>query len=112
MNSDQIFKTAIKTRKLRKPCLQIAKKHKVSFNELEILKLVFDKPGITPADISRGLCIESAIVSRKLKILSDKNFITYKRNNTDRRVINIEISVEGKRITKKILAAIEKYVPR
>ena len=109
MNSDQIFKTAIKARKLRKACLQIVKKHKVSFNELEILKFVFDKPGVNPADISKGLCIESAIVSRKLRILSDKNFIAYKRNNKDRRVINIEISSEGKRLTRKILAAIGNY---
>ena len=111
MNSDLIFKTAINARKLRKSCLHIARKYKVSFNELEILKFVFHKPGITPADISRGLCIESAIVSRKLRILKNKNFIIYKPNTKDRRVINIEISAEGKRMTKKVLAAIKNYVP-
>ncbi len=111
MNSDQIFKTAIKARKLRKTCLQIARKHKVSFNELEILKFVLDKPDATPADIRKGLCIESAIVSRKLKVLSNKNFVACKRNSKDRRVINIEISTEGKRLTKRILAAIKNYAP-
>lgn len=103
MKSEQIFKAAVKARKMRKLCLESAKAHNISFNELEILNFIADKTGITPADISRNLFMEPAIVSRKLKTLSNKNLLAYKHNTRDRRVINIDISKEGKRLLKIIL---------
>ncbi len=104
--SDRMFNAAVKARKLRKQCLLHIKKHNISFNELEILFLIMRKEDITPAKISRDLYIEPAIVSRKLKILSDKRMVQYKQNKKDRRVVNLSISEKGKRLVNSILTSI------
>ena len=65
------------------------------------------KEDITPAKISRDLYIEPAIVSRKLKILSDKRMVQYKQNKKDRRVVNLSISEKGKRLVNSILTSID-----
>ncbi len=106
MNADRIFNTAIKARKTRKPCLEFIRQYGVSFNELEILNVIFLKKSMTPAEISDALYIERAIVSRKLKILVDKNLVTYKPNALDRRMVDIEITKEGKKLTKLLLKTI------
>ncbi len=106
--ADRMFNAAVKARKLRKQCLSHIKKQNVSFNELEILYLIKCHEGITPAKISQILYIEPAIVSRKLKILSDKKLVVYKQNKEDRRVVNLSVSGKGKRLVISILKAMNK----
>ncbi len=105
---DRMLNASVKARKLRKQCLLHIKKQNISFNELEILHIIMRKENITPAKISDGLYIEPAIVSRKLKTLSDKKLVVYKQNKEDRRVVNLSISEKGKRLVITIMQSINK----
>ena len=106
MNSDRIFKAAIQARKTRKFCLEFIRQYGVSFNELEILNLIVSEKNMAPAEISDELCIERAIVSRKLRSLVGKKLVMYKSNALDRRMVDIGITKEGKQLTKSLLRAI------
>ena len=110
MNTNQIFKTAIKARETRKLCLDFIRQYGVSFNELEILNLIAFEKSITPAEISDELCIERAIVSRKLKTLVSKKLVMHSSNALDRRMIDIKITKEGKQLTKSLLKDINKQL--
>ena len=103
MTSDKVFKSAIKARQSRKLCLGSIKKYGVSFNEVEILNLIANQKNLTPAKISNSLCMEPAIISRKLKILNSGKLINCKQCDDDLRVTNVEITKKGKKLLALLL---------
>ena len=107
MKSEQVFNLAVRARKMRELYAGYAKEHGITFNELEILKLVSAKKNITATEISQSLHMEPAIVSRKIKILSNSDLMRFEHNKVDRRVINLKITANGTRILRSILRKID-----
>ncbi|MFK8027072.1 MAG: MarR family winged helix-turn-helix transcriptional regulator [Gammaproteobacteria bacterium] len=108
MNSEQAFNLAIRTRKMRELYMGYAKTYGITFNELEILRIISIKKNITSTEISRSLHMEPAIVSRKIKILNNNNLLKCIYNKVDKRVINLQVTANGSRILKSIFNKIEK----
>ena len=102
MKLDQVVKTNINARELRKSIAEKLNQNGVTYGELEILFTLSKKLLAQPSEISSYLHIEPAIVSRKLKLLHDKNLITFTHDTEDRRRVYVKFTKQGKRITKSI----------
>lgn len=66
------------------------------------LMLIEHDRGRTAAELSRCNCVESSTMTRMLDRLEAKGLVTRKRSETDRRVINLELTAEGKRLVARV----------
>jgi|GEM_PF-77309 len=60
----------------------------------------------TPAEIARRAMVDTGAMTRTLDRLEAKGFLTRKRCETDRRVVNVELTESGKEVVNGILPAV------
>lgn len=58
--------------------------------------------GSTPAEIARELGIDTGSMTRTLDRLEDKGFLQRARCADDRRVVKLELTAEGQRVSKEV----------
>jgi DNA-binding MarR family transcriptional regulator len=56
----------------------------------------------TAAELARCNNVDTSTMTRMLDRLENKNLVTRKRNTTDRRVLDIELTEAGRRLAQKI----------
>ncbi|GAA4331871.1 MarR family transcriptional regulator [Pigmentiphaga soli] len=77
------------------------------------LMLLAMKRGETAGELARCACTDTGAMTRMLDRLESKDLIRRVRSVADRRVIKIELTEEGRRVTKqipdKLVAAVERH---
>lgn len=61
----------------------------------KVIELIANKPGITQKELGEALGIQPASVSELLMKLERKGFVLRRKDETDRRVIRIDLTAEG-----------------
>lgn len=62
--------------------------------------------GETAADLSRATCIDTGAVTRMLDRLEDKGLISRVRSAQDRRIVNLELSADGRRLADEVVPTV------
>lgn len=98
MNLKEIYTDTIKSRGMRKLLSKVLATHNLIYGEFEILYMLSDlrtrKP-IQPSTISSGLKCEPAAVSRLVKLLHQKDLVSYDHGDDDRRQVLISLTQNG-----------------
>ncbi|MEG0927299.1 MarR family winged helix-turn-helix transcriptional regulator [Chryseobacterium sp.] len=86
-------------------CLIIAHMNRGDINGItashyNIIEFILRKKGSTGKDISSAFKITPAAVSKQLKPLINNDFITQKRDETDRRKFNLSVTDKGRFIVE------------
>ena len=74
--------------------------HGLKFNQWRLINIIYSKSIFTPAKIADELMIERATVSRYLDQLEANNCIKRTHNQMDRRVVDIQLTPKGEKLTK------------
>ena len=74
--------------------------HGLKFNQWRLINTIYSKSIFTPAKIADELMIERATVSRYLDQLEAMGCIKRGHNQKDRRVVDIELTPKGEKLTK------------
>ena len=98
MELEQLFRSTIESRALRKFIARTLTKHNLTYNEFEILYLMRDKVKLQPTQISNKLLQDIGTVSRTLVLLYQKNLISYTYDSKDRRHVFVEITKNGEQL--------------
>ena len=67
----------------------------------KVIELIANKPGITQKELGEALGIQPASVSELLMKLERKGLVLRRKDETDRRVIRIDLTAEGLAETEK-----------
>ena len=103
MNIPEIVASTIKTRQARKQLSQVLSTSGLIYGEFEILYILFNDQPQQPSKIGANLCCEPAAVSRLIKLLSQKNLITYEHDDNDRRQVFVRLTKSGNSKIKSVL---------
>ena len=77
---------------------------KINFSQLVVLQaLLFSASSLTATDISRILPLKATSVSPLLDRLYTRHLIKRRRSRSDRRVVNIDITAQGRELMKNML---------
>lgn len=72
----------------------------INYNLWQVLVTVWSEHAVTPAAVAQYLQVEPATISRYLDQLELLDYITRKRNKTDRRVVDIKLTAKGNKAVK------------
>jgi DNA-binding MarR family transcriptional regulator len=78
-------------------------RHGVTLSQWLHLRTLWDDPGMTRSAISRYLGVEKASSTAVLDDLEARGLIRRLRNGEDRRVVNLELTAAGKRLTRTLI---------
>lgn len=104
MNISDIFSNTIKTRHARKLFANTLSTENLIYGEFEILYLLLNEEPLQPSKIGAQLHCEPAAVSRIIKLLSEKELITYEHDDQDRRQIFVRLTKNGKSAINSIIS--------
>jgi len=80
------------------------RRFKINFSQLVVLQaLLFSTSSLTATDISRILPLKATSVSPLLDRLYKRQLINRRRSRIDRRVVNIDITAQGRELMKNML---------
>jgi DNA-binding MarR family transcriptional regulator len=77
----------------------------ISFTQWVVLMNLRDKLHITAGEIAQYMCHDSGALTRVIDQLEDRKLLKRTRSKTDRRVIELELTQEGRSLT-------DHYLPR
>lgn len=67
------------------------------------LRSLWDNPGMTCSAVSRYLGVEKASSTAVLDDLQERGFIQRVKNTEDRRIVNLQLTAQGKSLTRKLI---------
>jgi DNA-binding MarR family transcriptional regulator len=67
------------------------------------LRSLWDNPGMTCSAVSRYLGVEKASSTAVLDDLEGKGLIQRVKNTEDRRIVNLQLTAQGKSLTRKLI---------
>lgn len=67
------------------------------------LRTLWDNPGMTCSAVSRYLGVEKASSTAVLDDLEKRGFIQRVKNTEDRRIVNLQLTAQGKSLTRKLI---------
>ncbi|MFP3553977.1 MarR family transcriptional regulator [Paraburkholderia sp. SIMBA_049] len=76
--------------------------HDVNFHQMSMLVAVSNGAARSPAEISRLLRVDPAVVTRALDRLEVRNLIERLRNQTDRRTVHVLLTPTGEQIVAQL----------
>jgi len=79
-----------------------ANKENLSLPQYYILFFLKDNKGLIMQDIKRGLNSSAALATSIIDQLVAKGFVSRKRNDSNRRIVNVCLTDKGKRIVNKL----------
>ena len=92
---NQLFKSTIESRELRRLISRALKANKLTFGELEILYLLRKTHTLQPKQIALELKQDNGTISRSLALLHYKNLVAYTIDCVDRRCVCVNITTYG-----------------
>lgn len=67
------------------------------------LRSLWDNPGMTCSAVSRYLGVEKASSTAVLHDLEERGLIQRVKNTEDRRIVNLQLTAQGKSLTRKLI---------
>lgn len=105
MNDDYlelIRKIALFRKKYHTYIAEAIKELNISSSEFSYLKELIHNDGVIQDTIVKNTCVDKAAASRFIKSLEEKNIITRKKNELDKRSINVFLTEKGKSLAPLI----------
>ena len=85
-------------------------KYDVKYSQWLILDCLTQAEVDNPSKVASQLGMERATVSRSLDILESRNLVSRTHNLTDRRVVEIQVTAQGKKIAQQGVQRLEQLV--
>jgi len=85
-------------------------KYDVKYSQWLILDCLTQAEVDNPSKVASQLGMERATVSRSLDILESRNLVSRTHNLTDRRVVEIQVTAQGKKIAQQGVQRLEQVV--
>ena len=79
---------------------ELNKKHSVTAAQLNCLLALYENGPLPPSQIARHMMVKSSTVTGVIDRLEKKRLVTRQRNSPDRRIINIQLTPDGKKLAK------------
>lgn len=76
--------------------------YKITIDQWLIIKAILENPGISQQEIGEKVFKDNASVTRIIELLVKSEYLEREVNQNDRRKSNLKVTVEGKRIIKKV----------
>lgn len=78
----------------------------IGFTELRILGLLVEREALSISEISRDLLVDKAWISRRIKLLADRDLVRLDRHSTDSRIVLGSLTVNGRELFARITSAV------
>ena len=85
-------------------------KYDVKYSQWLILDCLTQEEVDNPSKVASQLGMERATVSRSLDILESRNLVSRTHNLTDRRVVEIQVTAQGKKIAQMGVQRLEQTI--
>jgi DNA-binding MarR family transcriptional regulator len=85
-------------------------KYDVKYSQWLILDCLTQEQVDNPSKVASQLGMERATVSRSLDILESRNLVSRTHNTADRRVVEIQVTAQGKKIAQMGVQRLEQVV--
>ena len=86
--------------------------HDVTYEQWGVLLMILTQRGETAAVLAREMDCDTGSMTRMLDRLEAKDLIVRTRSTDDRRRVQLELTVSGKRLAERLVAAIVKVLNR
>lgn len=82
---------------------------RLAVGEYSVLSACFVNAPITVSDVRKHVALDTGQISRIVSRLEDRNFVRKSRLQSDRRVVRIEMTDEGREITAQLMGRIDSF---
>jgi len=89
---------------------ELNKKYKVSASQLNCLLALYENGPLPPSQIARHIMVNSSTVTGIIDRLEHKGLVRRMRTSQDRRVITIELTTEGDKLTEQAPPPIQQKI--
>ena len=89
---------------------ELNKKYSVSSAQLNCLLALYENGPLPPSQIAKHILVKSSTVTGVVDRLEQKGLVTRVRNSPDRRIITIELTEYGKKLTENAPPPIQQKV--
>ena len=79
---------------------ELNKKHSITAAQLNCLLALYEYGPLPPSHIARHMMVKSSTVTGVIDRLEQKALVSRERNSPDRRIINIRLTADGKKMAK------------
>jgi DNA-binding MarR family transcriptional regulator len=89
---------------------ELNKKYSITAAQLNCLLALHENGPLPPSQIAKHMMVNSSTVTGVIDRLEQKGFVARQRNSSDRRIINIHLTHEGKKTAKAAPPPIQQRV--
>ena len=89
---------------------ELNKKYSVSSAQLNCLLALYENGPLPPSQIAKHILVKSSTVTGVVDRLEQKGLVTRVRNSPDRRIVTIELTENGKKLTENAPPPIQQRV--
>ena len=79
---------------------ELNKKYSITSAQLNCLLALYENGPLPPSQIAKHMMVKSSTVTGVIDRLEKKRLVTRQRNSPDRRIINIQLTSDGKKLAK------------
>ena len=79
---------------------ELNKKYSITSAQLNCLVALYENEPLPPSQIAKHMMVKSSTVTGVIDRLERKGLVTRQRNSPDRRIINIQLTPDGKKMAK------------
>ena len=79
---------------------ELNKKYSITSAQLNCLLALYENGPLPPSQIAKHMMVKSSTVTGVIDRLEKKGLVTRQRNSPDRRIINIQLTTDGKKMAK------------
>ncbi|MGD8765712.1 MAG: MarR family transcriptional regulator [Desulfobacteraceae bacterium] len=79
---------------------ELNKKHSITAAQLNCLLALYENGPLPPSQIARHMMVKSSTVTGVIDRLEQKALVKRQRNSPDRRIINIQLTANGKKMAE------------
>jgi DNA-binding MarR family transcriptional regulator len=89
---------------------ELSKKYRVSAPQLNCLLALYENGPLPPSQIARYVMVKSSTVTGIIDRLEQKGLVRRTRNSPDRRIINIELTDDGRQLSEHAPPPIQRKI--
>jgi DNA-binding MarR family transcriptional regulator len=79
---------------------ELSKNHSITSAQLNCLLALYENGPLPPSQVAKRMMVKSSTVTGVVDRLESKGFVKRERNSPDRRIINIQLTEDGKKIVE------------
>jgi DNA-binding MarR family transcriptional regulator len=99
---------------------ELNKKYSITAAQLNCLLALYENGPLPPSHIAKHMMVDSSTVTGVIDRLEQKRLVTRQRNSPDRRIINIQLTINGRKmaeaapppIQQRVVDGLQKLTPK